>query len=161
VRRDVDRAPGGDATTYQNVCLGCHAGMDAGAGAFAFLDNADGLESSTVNPKNTQSVVATPVGYITRDDSWEMRFTRNQNAAFQFRGPLSGKGPAEFGKMIANSVGFSRCMAERAFTRVCNRKPHSTEKSVIEALKDRFEGSNYNLKSLFEAAAVTPACMGN
>lgn len=161
VRQDVDRAPGGDATTFQNVCLGCHAGMDAGAGAFAFLDNLEKIEGTTVQKKYLQNNTIFPNGYVTRDDTWEMRFTKNQNAEFQFRTPLSGKGPAEFGKLIANSVGFSRCMAERAFTRVCSRKPHSTEKPVIETLKDKFEASNYNLKSLFEAAAITPACLGN
>lgn len=38
VRRDVDRAPGGQPSTYTATCRGCHAGMDALDGAFAFYD---------------------------------------------------------------------------------------------------------------------------
>ncbi len=35
VRRDVSRSPGGDSRLYMNGCVGCHAGMDGMAGAFA------------------------------------------------------------------------------------------------------------------------------
>jgi hypothetical protein len=35
VRRDVSRSPGGDSRLYLNGCVGCHAGMDGMAGAFA------------------------------------------------------------------------------------------------------------------------------
>lgn len=35
VRRDVSRSPGGDSRLYINGCVGCHAGMDGMAGAFA------------------------------------------------------------------------------------------------------------------------------
>jgi hypothetical protein len=39
VRRDVDRAPGSNPTTYTVTCRGCHTGMDALAGAYAFFDS--------------------------------------------------------------------------------------------------------------------------
>lgn len=38
VRRDPDRAPGGDSHVYNAKCKGCHAGMDPMSRAFAFLD---------------------------------------------------------------------------------------------------------------------------
>lgn len=38
VRRDPDRAPGGDSTVFKNHCVGCHAGMDPLTPAFAYLD---------------------------------------------------------------------------------------------------------------------------
>ncbi len=38
VRRDPDRAPGGESHVYNNKCKGCHAGMDPMSRAFAYLD---------------------------------------------------------------------------------------------------------------------------
>lgn len=38
IRRDVDRAPGGDATVFATTCKTCHGGMDGLAGAFAYYD---------------------------------------------------------------------------------------------------------------------------
>jgi hypothetical protein len=41
VRRDPDRAPGGESTVYNNKCKGCHAGMDPMSRAFSYLDYND------------------------------------------------------------------------------------------------------------------------
>src|SRR5690606_16890101 len=41
-RRDVDRSPGGTSEIYKNRCIGCHAGMDGLAGAFAYYDYING-----------------------------------------------------------------------------------------------------------------------
>ena len=38
VRRDVSRSPGGDSRLFLNTCVGCHAGMDGMAGAFAYYE---------------------------------------------------------------------------------------------------------------------------
>ena len=38
VRRDVSRSPGGDSRIFLNGCVGCHAGMDGMAGAFAYYE---------------------------------------------------------------------------------------------------------------------------
>jgi len=38
VRQDVSRSPGGDSRIYMNACVGCHAGMDPMAQAFAYYD---------------------------------------------------------------------------------------------------------------------------
>jgi len=38
VRQDVTRSPGGDSRIYLNNCVGCHAGMDGLAGAYAYYD---------------------------------------------------------------------------------------------------------------------------
>lgn len=38
VRRDPDRAPGGESHVYNDKCKGCHAGMDPMSRAFAYLD---------------------------------------------------------------------------------------------------------------------------
>ena len=59
VRRDVSRSPGGDSRIFQNGCVGCHAGMDGLAGAYAYYewdystDKADGqlVYRNPANPK--------------------------------------------------------------------------------------------------------------
>ncbi len=38
IRQDVSRSPGGDSRIYLNSCLGCHAGMDPLAQAYAYYN---------------------------------------------------------------------------------------------------------------------------
>ena len=38
IRQDPARSPGGDSRAFLNQCIGCHSGMDALAGAFAYYD---------------------------------------------------------------------------------------------------------------------------
>lgn len=95
VRRDVDRAPGGDANTYQTECRGCHTGMDGLSGAWAHFDyNPDNriLQSAGIRGKMNQNNSVFPGGHITVDNSWVNLFTRNQNAALQWRGAMTGRG---------------------------------------------------------------------
>ena len=96
VRRDVSRSPGGDSRLYLNGCVGCHAGMDGMAGAFAYYewDSAAGrmLYQDTGNAALFEVDPASPsfgvslkhninennfeYGHITDDDSW-INFWRN------------------------------------------------------------------------------------
>ena len=96
VRRDVSRSPGGDSRLYLNGCVGCHAGMDGMAGAFAYYewDSAAGrmLYQDTGNAALFDVDPASPsfgvslkhninennfeYGHITEDDSW-INFWRN------------------------------------------------------------------------------------
>jgi len=161
VRRDVERKPGDDPLVYQNECKGCHAGMDALSGAWAYFDFQTPLQSSAVRSKMNQNDLVFPDGYVTRDNSWVNLFTQNQNASLQWRGTLAGRGVSEFGSMLANSGAFSKCMAKRAFKKICHRDPELTEAGIISALKEKFEASNYNLRTLLEETAVIPACLGS
>jgi hypothetical protein len=94
VRRDVSRSPGGDSRIFLNGCVGCHAGMDGMAGAFAYyewdysnnissgnlvyrgsspskFDTATGVSRKhNINENNFEH------GYITTDDSW-INYWRN------------------------------------------------------------------------------------
>lgn len=110
IRRDVDRAPGGDATVFTNTCRSCHGGMDGLAGAFAHFDYGfrnftDGNNVAIVYPagyfpgsqlirfpnavetgtnivrKYNQNTGVFPAGYITVDDSWVNYFAASQTAA--------------------------------------------------------------------------------
>ena len=38
IRQDPSRSPGGDSRMFLNTCIGCHSGMDALAGAFAYYN---------------------------------------------------------------------------------------------------------------------------
>lgn len=114
VRRDVSRSPGGDSRIFLNGCVGCHAGMDGMAGAFAYYewqytgDKATGqieyrlapvppatnrvTEKHNINPNNFE------YGYITTDDSWINYWRNGPNSKLGLRpaddGPLaSGWGP--------------------------------------------------------------------
>jgi len=100
VRQDPSRSPGGDSSVYLNNCVGCHAGMDGMAGAFAYYnwgpnefddsippDTQGSTYNSTaktfaplsgktfpatrVVPKYLQNFLSFPEGYETSDDSWE------------------------------------------------------------------------------------------
>ena len=79
VRQDVTRSPGGDSRIFLNNCVGCHAGMDGMAGAYAYYeyDYTDDKETGQliftdgsvqgkhlINPDNFKP------GYITTNSSW-------------------------------------------------------------------------------------------
>ena len=113
VRRDTSRSPGGDSRLYQNGCVGCHAGMDGMAGAFAYYewDSAAGrmLYQDTGNPALFDPVTGVSLkhningnnfeyGHITTDDSWINYWRNGPNSKLGLRpaddGPnATGWGP--------------------------------------------------------------------
>ncbi len=166
VRRDVDRSPGGSPSTYTGTCKGCHAGMDAFASAFNFVDYQDDQvteTTGTVAPKvnNIQSFTLVP---LQTNNNWENRWTTGSNARLQFSGATSGSGIRSFGQMLSQTGEFNRCMAKRVFKQVCLREPvlnasaTNSEVAKIQTLADRFRSSNYNMKTL--VAATAAGCMG-
>jgi len=50
VRQDVSRSPGGDSRIYMFSCVGCHAGMDGLAGAFAHYEYNEETEEMEYTP---------------------------------------------------------------------------------------------------------------
>ena len=90
IRQDVSRSPGGDSTLFLNQCVGCHAGMDPMAQAFAYYDFPypeeeafPGLEldarkdlgtmsytPNTVQPKYHINEATFATGYVTPNDHW-------------------------------------------------------------------------------------------
>jgi hypothetical protein len=137
--------------------------MDGLSGAWAHFDyNPDNriLQSAAIRGKMNQNNAVFPGGHITVDNSWVNLFTRNQNAALQWRGSMTGRGVSEFGAMLANSGAFSKCMAKRAFFRICHREPESSEAALINGLKEKFEASGYKIRALLEETATLPVCLG-
>ena len=75
IRQDVSRSPGGDSRVFLNNCIGCHAGMDPMAQAFAYYnyDTTAGTiqyTAPTVQPKYFHNNTVFPDGFVTPDDAW-------------------------------------------------------------------------------------------
>lgn len=112
IRQDVSRSPGGDSSIFLNNCVGCHAGMDGMAGAFAYhqwgpavydpndtnpddesmtyvttpftydIDGRPITTPSRVTPKHVQNPSNFIYGHITSDDSWINYWRTGVNAKF-------------------------------------------------------------------------------
>ncbi len=118
VRRDVSRSPGGDSRIYMNACVGCHAGMDGMAGAFAkyeldkngtaddpsddylryddFANNdaetdtdKNGFDANGVSLKHNINPNNFKDGYITTNDSWVNYWRNGQNQLLGWADPAS------------------------------------------------------------------------
>ena len=113
IRQDVSRGPGGDSSVFLNNCIGCHAGMDGMAGAYAYYDwimpntNSDGEPDQASGHEiyyetpQTYDLEGTPVtsrvvkkyrhnlnnfiyGYVSTDDSWKNYWRTGVNAKLQW-----------------------------------------------------------------------------
>lgn len=157
VRPDVERRPGGDARTYKNTCVGCHAGQDALGGAYAYYDfvgNTLVYTPGTVVTKMNHNSYH-PDAYITVDDSWINLWATGQNATLGWRGASSGNGVKSIGQMFASTRAFSQCMAQKVFKVVCMRDAvNSDDKNFVAEQALSFENSNYNMKNLFINTSV-------
>lgn len=157
VRGDVERKPGGDARTYKNKCVGCHAGQDALGGAYAYYDFVSGrlnYTQGTVVTKMNHNVYHSDA-FVTRDDSWLNLWAQGQNAKLGWRGNTTGNGAKAIGQMFSESKAFSQCIASKVFQLVCMKDAVATEdKATVESLANRFEQDNYNLKQLIVNTSV-------
>ncbi len=162
VRKDVTRAPGGDSSLFRNRCAGCHSGMDAFGGAFAFYDWDETTTAMTYSPgqvraKMTRNSSEFPAGFQTTDDSWMNNWMEGQNSKLGWKGAATGTGAKSYGEMLANTDAFAGCLAKRAFEVVCLHKPSpGAEEKAVEAIASNLKKDNsFNYKNAFaEAAAV-------
>ncbi len=168
VRRDVDRSPGGNSLTFKNYCVGCHAQMDAFAGAtalFNFQNNQleNYYQTGAIPNKFNQNANVFPGGFQTTNDSWRNLSTTGQNSVLGWRQPAdgtdvtSGVGIKSLGKVFAATKAFSACMTEQVFERFCLRNPKSTELAQLLSISSQFENNNYNFKGLI-AEVTTQMC---
>ena len=103
IRCDVSRAPSGNPEEFRANCRGCHAPMDALAGAFSHFDAptiAGGIVRFVYLPdrvakKTYQNSGVFPFGYTTQDDSWENFLA--SNATFGWNSPNKGRGVNSLG----------------------------------------------------------------
>ncbi|MES3037695.1 MAG: hypothetical protein V4736_07280 [Bdellovibrionota bacterium] len=162
IGRDVDRFAGGGNTRYQTTCKACHGQMDGLRQAFAYVDfpnNSIGVSAGVPLKKFSSNAQIFPQGFVTKDNKWVNYVTGPLNKdRFGWRGPLTGAGINEFGQMIANSKGFSRCMTKRLFTEICKREPSVNEEPVVRSIASDFEAT-YKIKDLAEIIAIHPSCI--
>jgi hypothetical protein len=166
VRRDVSRSPGGDSRIFLNSCIGCHAGMDGMAGAYAYYEWDYTNDKTTgrlayrelANPKFDPVTGVSlkhninennfEYGHITNDDSWVNYWRNGQNWLLGWgpavnpdaKGNETGSGAKSLGQELANSDAFAQCQVDKVFEAVCLRSP--TEFFDDGVTRDRIERDN-------------------
>jgi hypothetical protein len=166
IRQDPSRSPGGDSRTFLDTCIGCHSGMDALAGAFAFYNfdttqNQLVYTAGSVQQKYAINTANFPYGHVTVDDSWINYWRQGPNALLGWSGSLpgSGNGAKAFGQEIENSSQFATCQVQKVFQAMCLRPPsNAADRAQVVQMTADFAASNYNLKTVFGESAVF--CMG-
>jgi hypothetical protein len=165
IRQDVTRSPGGDSSVFLNSCIGCHTGMDALAGAYAYYNFDDQTKRlvftrNQVQPKHFINNTTFPQGYVTTDDGWINYWRAGPNALLGWRGQQSsGRGAKSLGQEIAASRAFSECQVRKVYAKLCLHEAESTqEKQQIARIADTFETNRYSMKRVF--AEVASVCMG-
>lgn len=191
VRQDVSRSPGGDSRLFLNGCIGCHAGMDGLAGAFAhydlsFDDDADGnvIENTasldyTANDIQAKHVINSDnfkPGYETIDDSWINYWRNGKNSRLGWgsypglvlddKGNAIGSGAKSMGMELASSTAFASCQVEKVFKTVCFRDPNDTalDRAQLDTTTNNTIANNFisNGYNLKSVFAETAAfCKGN
>jgi hypothetical protein len=165
IRQDVSRSPGGDSRVFLNNCIGCHAGMDPLAQAFAFYnydDTAGTIQYSapTVQAKYFHNNTTFPDGFVTPDDAWNNHWRQGQNAVIGWpAGSGSGNGAKSLGQELAGTHAFAQCQVTKVFKAVCQRAPgNQADRDEVDSMTSSFT-SGYLLKPAFAEAAKY--CMGN
>ncbi len=167
VRQDVSRSPGGESDAFLSHCVGCHSGMDALAGAFAYYNYDEDQErlvytANRVQEKFLINSTTFEWGYVTQDDSWVnyWREGKNKLIGWDPNMPGKGNGAKSLGQEVANAEEFAACQVAKAFERVCFR-PVETQADYNEAerITEIFKSSNYSFKTILAETAVY--CRGN
>ena len=178
IRQDVSRSPGGDSRLFLNGCIGCHAGMDGMAGAYAYYeydyttDKETGSLSyidGTVRGKHLINSDNFKSGYEMDDDSW-VNYWRNgpnwllgwaPSANLDAKGNGTGNGAEELGRELANSHAFAQCQVDKVFQAVCFRDPndYAADRSERDDIVAEFKGTGYQMKQVFGDVAAW--CKGN
>jgi hypothetical protein len=166
IRQDVSRGPGGDSRVFLNNCIGCHAGMDPLAQAFAyydFNDTAGAIEytAGAVQPKYFLNEDTFADGFVTPDDSWANYWRQGQNALLGWDGSLpgSGSGAKSLGQELAGTQVFAQCQVRKVFNTVCLRDPvDGSDRDRVSQIAQSFRNGGYNLRQVFADTAAW--CMG-
>ena len=167
IRQDVSRSPGGDSRVFLNNCIGCHAGMDPLAQAFAYYDYDDVAGSieytpGAVQPKYFNNDETFADGFVTPDDSWSNYWREGRNALIGWSTglPGSGNGAKSLGQELAASQAFAQCQVQKAFKAVCLRDPvDDADRARVASMTASFTNAGFDLKQVFAESAVY--CMGN
>lgn len=114
--------------------------------------------SASVVPKYSNNPGEFASGHTTVDDSWSILWNRGQNAKIGWGFPKDtnkgGQGPKALGAEFAGTQQFSRCVAKKAYTKVCLNSLDLHNSKEIEELSKHFQDSGYKLRSLFAKSAT-------
>jgi len=180
IRQDISRSPGGDSRIYLNSCIGCHAGMDGMAGAYAYYewnytnDKTDGnlvFTDGVVSAKHLINAENFEPGYQMTDDSWVNYWRNGQNWLLGWTDnrtvtPLRkdaklntiGDGAKSLGEELANSNAFAQCQVDKVFEAICLRSPtefFDTDRTVRDTIVADFKiTNNYNMRDVFTDVAA-------
>jgi hypothetical protein len=160
IRQDVSRSPGGDSRVFMNNCIGCHAGMDPMAQAFAYYDFDETsqrmvYDATAVHSKYFNNDTTFPDGFVTPGDSWHNHWRQGQNAliGWNLALPGQGSGAKSLGEELAGTGAFAQCQVKKVFRAVCLRDAaDQNDINQIGAMTTSFQGS-YNLKQVFAESA--------
>ncbi len=171
IRRDVDRAPGGDTSLFLGTCSGCHAGMDAMAGAVAKVSFVNGspvhananppageFDTNGIAVKFNRNGQFFPSGYYTTSNSWTNLWKNSPSMRFSAASPDSGMGLESLAGIFAESEAFGENLVKRVFKTVCLRDTQPDEASLVRFLADGLRKNGYKLRELFESVALRPEC---
>jgi hypothetical protein len=166
IRQDPARSPGGDSRVFLNQCIGCHSGMDALAGAFAYYDfnlttNMETYTPGQVVPKYSINTTNFQYGYVTVDDGWKNYWRSGPNALLGWSASLPGasNGAKSLGQELESSKQFTTCQVQKVFQAVCLRPPgNSADYAQVSQISADFAANNYSMKTIFAETAVY--CMG-
>jgi hypothetical protein len=166
IRQDVSRSPGGDSRVFMNNCIGCHAGMDPLAQAFAYYDFDETSQQLVYTPGAVQSKyfnnnTTFADGFVTPDDAWDNHWRQGQNSLIGWgSGPSSGNGAKSLGQELAGSQAFAQCQVQKVFKTVCLRDPvDQADRDQIATMTSSFRNTNFSLRQVFAESAGY--CMGN
>ena len=168
IRQDVSRSPGADSRLFLNNCIGCHAGMDPLAQAFAYYNYDEVMTqllytNGSVVAKYFNNDTTFESGFITPDDAWTNYWRQGQNAllGWDVNLPGSGAGAKSLGQELAATTAFAECQVEKVFRNVCLRAPvDAADRSAVSTIVGNFRaGGAYSLRQVFADSAVY--CMGN
>jgi hypothetical protein len=163
IRQDVNRSPGGDSEIYHTQCAGCHSGMDALAGAYAYFEWDAAQTRMIYTPGQVQGKYAIntgvfPGGHVTTDDSWINLWRQGQNSALGWHPaePGRGLGPKGLGAEVAHSRAFAECQVQKVFDHVCFRPPRdAADAAAVSAIATGFEqNQGYDLRQVFAEVAI-------
>lgn len=189
ISRDIDRNPGGSMAKFTTSCRACHTIMDGFRPAFAYMtfsnnfikhsllvprstannvneDNSITMQThpdSPMVPKKMNHNEATfPKGRVVLDDKWDNNANNGSNQTRFGWTKMSGQGVSEYGKALAETKAFPRCMAKRVFFTVCKREATFKDDDFINQVATEFSSAerNYNLKYLFERIVTNDSCLG-
>lgn len=170
IRQDVSRSPGGDSRIFLNACVGCHAGMDPLAQAFAYYEFDDVLgrmvynDVGTINPDTGTRVQSKyhinadnfRYGYVTTNDNWDNYWRAGANGFLGWDNSLpgSGSGAKSMGMELAHSAAFAQCQVKKVFKTVCLRDPvDAADRTQISDMVTSFRNNGYRMKRVFAEAA--------